>query len=347
MIAPRITFAGILVAAPVAQTAAQAEPPAQSVLSRTAQDALVAIETNDFDAATDLTARLDDGVQQQLRASLGRDSRERLNEILGLLPADTETLLVLREPFSVHAGELAPRTSGHLVQVCLTERLAAIGNGRFFSALNGETIGLAAAGLSNLRPRGGASSAAASAVMPDADGAWFYVLSAPAGTEAFGQPSESIENRPVWRALSRAPRAEESWIALVRPDLLVMATSRNVLAGILARAAKPGSSRALPANLTEWAQMDAGASAFGLRHYAVAGEMTGLTFAWDAASKRVDLRGLTHAESVPAPLDRAADTGFSIAPPRDGVVKLSAEGDAHGDYPAAVALALLGFGSYR
>jgi len=346
MIAPRALFALF------AAAALMAEPPAQSVLSRTAQDVLIAIETNDFDSAADLASRLDDGVQQQFRASLGRDSHERINEILGLLPPETETLLALREPFPVVAGELAPRTPGHLIQVCLTERLAAIGNGRFFAALNGQTVRLAAAGLSNLRPRAGSSPSTTPAVMPDADGAWFYLLSsqpnsAPLNPDAFGQPSESIENRPVSRAFARAPRAEESWVALVRPDLLVLATSRNVLAGVLARAAKPSTSRAFPANLPEWAQTDTNASAFGLRHYPAASPIGGLTLVWDAASKRVEVRGLIHSESVPSSLTRASENALTIGPVREGIVKLSAEGDARGDYPVAVALTLLGFGSYR
>jgi hypothetical protein len=72
-----------------------------------------------------------------------------------------------------------------------------------------------------------------------------------------------------------------------------------------------------------------------------------LTLAWDAASKRVEVRGLIHSESVPSSLTRASENALTIGPVREGIVKLSAEGDTRGDYPVAAALTLLGFGSYQ
>ena len=54
-----------------------------------------------------LAARLDDGDQQQLRASTAAGSHQRINEVLGALPVETETMLALRDPFTIHAGELA------------------------------------------------------------------------------------------------------------------------------------------------------------------------------------------------------------------------------------------------
>jgi hypothetical protein len=161
--------------------------------------------------------------------------------------------------------------------------------------------------------------------MPDADGAWFYYLSAPLNPEAFGQPGETIGRSPVWRAVSRGSRNsgnDESWLALARPDLLVLATSRNVLAAIVARLAKPDPSaaRALPTTLAEWNATDTNASAFGLRHFAAPQEgNVGLSLAWDSASGRALVRNLP-------PSGAARDRG---------------------DYPLAVALTLLGFGSYR
>jgi hypothetical protein len=353
MTALRVLSAGFLA------TLLLAQPPTPAALSRSAQDVLIAVETNDFASAVDLAARLDDGVQQQLRAAAANGSQERLNEVLNLLPPDTETLLVLREPFMLNSSELAPPTPGHLPQVSLTERLASVANGRFFAALNGQTVRLAAAGLSNLRAR----STSIPAVMPDADGAWFYFLGAPVSpgasinADAFGTPSELIGNRPVWRVTSRAtranesPRADESWVALVQPDLLVLATNRNILAGILARTSKPSALRALPAELTEWSQTDTNASAFGLRHYSAPEDRaSGLTFAWNSTSHRVDIRYFTRANALPAFIARAIEKDFMIdttGGTKDGIFKFSAQTGARGDYPVAVALSLLGFGSYR
>ena len=338
MTALRILSAGFLATLLLAQS------PTPAALSRSAQDVLIAVETNDFASAADLAAKLDDGVQHQLRAAAANGSQERLSEVLSLLPPDTETLLVLREPFTLNSNELAPPTPGHLPQVSLTERLASVANGRFFAALNGQTVRFAAAGLSNLRAR----STSIPAVMPDADGAWFYFLSASVNSDAFGQPGELIGNRPVWRATSRGPRADEGWLALVRPDILVLATDRNIVAGILARTSKPSALRALPAELTEWSQIDTNASAFGLRHYpAPQDRASGLTFAWNSTLRRVEIRYLTRAGAVPASIARAIEKDFVTETSNDGVLKFTAQTGSRGDYPIAVALSLLGFGSYR
>ena len=157
--------------------------------------------------------------------------------------------------------------------------------------------------------------------MPDADGAWFYYLSTPLNPEAFGQPGEMIGRSPVWRAVSRGARSEESWLALARPDLLVLTTSRNVMASVLGRFAKPNPAvRALPADLVEGRATDMNASAFGLRHFASVQEgNSGLSFAWDSTSGRVLVRSLT----------------------------ASGAGRERSDYSVVAALTQLGFGSYR
>ncbi|MCU1232930.1 MAG: hypothetical protein JWP63_897, partial [Candidatus Solibacter sp.] len=84
-----------------------AQLPDRSATLRLTQELRTAVQNDSFNASVDLVTRLDESVRALHRASLVRDSRERVAEVLSWLPADTESLWVNQEPFTIVSGEPA------------------------------------------------------------------------------------------------------------------------------------------------------------------------------------------------------------------------------------------------
>ena len=109
------------------------------------------------------------------------------------------------------------------------------------------------------------------------EGATLFVLDKPLGSHASALMSElkrraaavvSVESFDVVQLRERLEN--DIWtfyIAIARPDILIVATDGNYLADVLHRRATGDERRALPAALPEWRWVDTSAPYWALRHY--------------------------------------------------------------------------------
>lgn len=340
-----------------------AQVPDRADLTRLIGELLTALDKKEFTQATDLASKLDDGVQLQYKAWLVRDSKQRVEDVLSWLPVDTEAILVHQEPFTVDAEQNPDRLFGKPTQQYLTDRLAAVDQGKFYRALHGRTIRLAVMATKGIPDRGKTTSTPA--LMPDIDVAYFYFLTEPVDLRSLPNTEMSVAGVPSWRATAQidarqpfqpgrtepATREDENWIALAKPDLLVLAHSRSVLEDSLGKIVKGSRTRALPTSLSEWAQVDITAPSWGLRHYRTAQldeQAVGVTMQFDPLKKRLDMRYLGESQNYMRYLQKYRETDqFQTDQPEPGVLRLTADTAKRGDYPVHFAVGTLGFGRYR
>ena len=165
----------------------------------------------------------------------------------------------------------------------------------------------------------------------------------------------------------RAQRDDPNWIALARPDMLILTNRKDLLDEILERVANGSKTRALPAVLPEWAQTDRSSPFWGLRHYTSqsrpksgergcdAAELPqpdcaaiGVTMRLDPGLQHVEIRYL----SERPPADHGVTTDnvrreFQSDEPQTGVWRLVSDVNQRGPWPVHFALIMLGFGVYQ
>jgi hypothetical protein len=350
-----------------------AQTPNLPDLTRLTQELRTAIQNDSLVSAAELASRLDDAVQQRQSAWLIRDAGQRVKEILAWLPADTESLWVNQEPFTIKPEESVELLYGRPTQEYSVDRLMALNGGNWYRTLANRTVRLVVATARNIPE----NQLAIPGVAPTEDVAYFYFF---AGPIAPLPPDESVQGRPVWYATAkidaggppqpgakREQRDDENWIALAQPDLLILSNRRTLLSEILLRIGGGTEPRALPADLPEWTQIDPSASFWGLRHYAPQskprreesgfetadlprpdGAAVGVTAQFDSAQQRLEVRYLSGAQL--AQRRGFADNlhrEFQVDQPEAGVWRLIADVQKRGPWPVHFALAMLGFGMYR
>src|SRR5437899_10824688 len=85
----------------IISTRLMAQPASPGELLRTTDDVQRAIEAGDWQAATKLSASLKDAVLAARNQALAAGGSKLTDEFLRWLPPDTETVIVVREPFVV------------------------------------------------------------------------------------------------------------------------------------------------------------------------------------------------------------------------------------------------------
>ncbi|MGO9239601.1 MAG: hypothetical protein ACLQBJ_02235 [Bryobacteraceae bacterium] len=352
-----------------------AQTPDQASLVGLTLELHTAIQNGSFNSAVEIATRLDAAVQSQLRASLVRDSRERVDEVLSWLPTDTESVWVNQEPFTINTEESERVLFGRPAQFYALDRLMVLNDGGFYSALANNTVRLVVAATRGIPgPQYGGYSIPG--VMSPQDVVYLYFFSQPV---ELPPPDESDQGRPVWQASAkldsgvpahegeeRAQREDRNWLALARPDLLVLASQKELLNEMLLRIARGSKTRALPAALPEWAQTDRTAPFWGLRHYTArskpkpgergcaAAELpipdcnaTGVTVRFDTAQQRLEIRYLSDTQPAQRRPGDGGDRNFQVDQPQTGVWRRVSDVEARGPYPVHFALVMLGFGRYR
>lgn len=352
-----------------AQTAVPADP------MRLLRDLRTAIQDDSLATAAELAGKLDRAVQERYSAWLIRDADQRIEEALAWLPADTESVWVNRRPFTIRPEQGIDMLWNRPDESYSVDRLAALNGGEFYKALGNHTIRLVVAGARDIRKPAMASVPAPVA----AEGiAYVFFLAEPID---FASPGESIQGHPVWHAIAkvdagdaprpgekRAQRDDENWLALARPDVMILTNRHALLAEMLERANSGSKTRAMPANLPEWSHVDRSASFWGLRHYADGskartgepgiglanlphypdGKAAGATVRFDSVTQRLEVIYLSSAEAM------ASQTGaellaieFQVDQPEAGIWRMLSDVRARGPFPVHFALAMLGFGMYR
>ncbi len=185
-------------------------------------------------------------------------------EILQWLPEDTETLFVKRGPYLLMPAEADRKTSLDDLQFKL--RILALGNLLAEEALWKNPIELSVEGSRRFR-------APTHLGMMPYEGAEVIRFRDDLGPimaslEKKALRIEEIGGKRV--AVFEAKVMFDRWTTYVTqlgPKVMVEATNRAYLKELLGRMAKKGSSRALPAELTEWKHADTSAAFWGIRHY--------------------------------------------------------------------------------
>ena len=348
-----------------------AQTPGQSDLSPLTRELRAAIQNDSLAPAAELAAKLDDAIQQRYNAWLIRDAGQRIKEVLAWLPDDTESLWANQAPFVINSDDSVEMLSERPIQLLCVDRLIALNGGEMYRALASHTVRLVVAAARQIQ-RGEFGNPAPAAVQ---DVAYFYFF---ADAVELPQPDESLQEKPVWHASAKvngdvtepgvapAQREDENWIALARPDLLIVVHRRELLAQILRRIAGGPSSHALPTDLAEWRQVDRGAPFWGLRHLTaqpkpgreqppyvaqlprLEGFATGVTVRFDPVRQRLEIRYLSEAQM--APRSGGPDLlarQFDVDHPEPGVWRLISDIKARGPWPVHLAMSLLGFWDYR
>jgi hypothetical protein len=207
--------------------------------------------------------------------------------------------------------------------------------------------------------------------------AYFYFFADPLDLPP---PDDSVQGRPVWSAtaridagglpqpgVKREQRDDQNWLALARPDLLILSNRRTLLSEILQRISGGTEARALPADLPEWKQVDTTASFWGLRHYSAQskpkhggvgfeaaelprpdGAAIGVTVRFDSVQQRLEVRYLSEAQLAQhGAFANSLQREFQIDRSEAGVWRLLADIQKRGPFPVHFALTMLGFGMYR
>jgi hypothetical protein len=255
------------------------------------------------------------------------------------------------------------------------DRLAALNSGEFYKALGNHTIRLVVAGARDIRK---APMASVPAPVCAEDVAYVFFLADPID---FGPPGESIQGRPAWHAIAkvdaggvprprekRAQRDDENWLALARPDVVILTNRHALLVEMLERVNSGSKTRAMPANLPEWSHVDRSASFWGLRHYTDGskaktgepefgaadlphypdGKAVGATVRFDSVSQRLEIIYLSSGDLLPrrSAVDPLAHE-FKVDHPGEGVWRMVSDVHARGNFPVHFALIMLGLGMYR
>ena len=233
-----------------------AQTPGQTGLLRQAEELQSAIRNDSLSRATEIATELDASLQAQHRAWLIRDASDRVEEALSWLPTDVEGFWVNQEPYVLNAGDSAQLLSGRPTQLYSLDRLIAMNEGQIYRSLSNRTIRLAIAAVRGM-PRLDIVSVPSATSTQDI--VCFYFFTAPIDLSS---PDESIQGRPVWQASARidaggpfrpgAPREQRddpNWLALARPDMLILANRKDLLTEVLGRVVNGSRAKALPATL--------------------------------------------------------------------------------------------------
>jgi hypothetical protein len=263
-------------------------------------------------------------------------------------------------------------------------RLMALNEGDVFRRLEGKTVRVTVAGIRNMRSRM-PESLIIPAFMPDGDVAYFYFFT-DVGKDVLGLPEASPNVPLLWRGTAqidageprgggaqRAQREDLSWLALARPDLLIVCSRRETLLEVLDRITRYApaqavrADRALPETLPIWSQVDRKAQFWGVRLYSdpdgrrdlsnargrsvngAEGDLSavGVTVRFDVDSGDLEIRCIG-ATGKPFYLDSSPhNSQFSETQLKSGEWQLKSNTQDRGNYPFGFAAFMLGFGGYR
>jgi hypothetical protein len=197
-----------------------------------------------------------------------------VEEILGWLPADTQTVTVLNGPMDVpllrQVEPAQEEEPAHVIDWMLGFALLGPLGQEHRRHLLGLPVAVAVEGSRRFRkPR-------ALGMMPY-EGCHIVLFQnelGPAGDALLASlASEGARERTL--AGHRVMEREEQWeddqwrilVAHPRPSVLLIGTHEGYLRDVLERMDRPGSSRALPPHLPEWGYLDPGARLWAVRHH--------------------------------------------------------------------------------
>ena len=314
-------------------TFACAQPPAPDFRGLLA-DLRQAVGSDSLTSAVEAAQRLEQAVQQRYADSLLRNADEKVAEALQVFPPDIESVWVHRDPFVIDPTLSQDELQDRPLQVYATDHLRALEQGAFFRALAPHAIGLTVAGARKIVP----GKFGIPGPIGSHEVAYFHYFDAPVELPA---QHENINGKPIWQTTASFPDHKDTlWLALPKPDLLILTNHRVLLEEILERLATGRRSAAFPATLGEWTYVNREASFWGLRHL---GSPQRQGIAVGVHHRQLEIHFLQSS----APLSAPEDSAFSLASPDPAHWVATSDLAQHGAWPVHYSLAQLGFGLYR
>lgn len=230
-----------------------------------------AMDSGDWKKAAHLSTSLKNAVDEYRNRSLSRDSSQQVDAILSWLPADTETVAVAQQPFTL--TEKDPQgvpdaltwARGYVLGL-----LYAADDGRLRTKLQDRTLRLALLAARKFQHQPEDSKGRGALGMIAFERCAAYTFANVLSESIFAKPAEtSVLGQPTWEVkgeLSEKEGKDTFFIVLPKPDLMLACNNRDFLSTMLSRMAAPGRV-ALPQALVEWKHVDQSAPLWALRHF--------------------------------------------------------------------------------
>jgi hypothetical protein len=258
------------------------------LLKRTEElEALIA--AGEWGKASELSRALRVAVTEARNRSLAAKGSELADSILDWLPADTETLVVAQEPFSItKQDQTGIPTALRLAQDYVLGLLAVAENEKLAEALLGRTIRLAALGARRFENHPPLQNDVLPLGMIAYQGCAVYAFAEPLPEAILSRPSDdSVIGHRVWISKGTQndrPNSDTYLVSLLQPDLMTVCNNREFFQEIVSRKGIPREARALPPELPEWKHLDRTAPLWAICHYRPDGLLVHLLDRSDAGS---------------------------------------------------------------
>jgi hypothetical protein len=254
---------------------------AQPDLPKLTDELEVAIKAADWPKAAQLSRSLREAVREARDQSMAASGDKLVDSILTWLPADTETLVVAQQPFTLNQADQSKLPGAlEMAQGYVLGLLVAAEKETLYASLVGRTVQRAA--LSARRfgeeppnlPSGGRGSGLG---MIFYQGCAVYAFTEPVPDSVLTRPpDETIMGHRVWVSKGSQrdlPDSDTYFVSLLKPDLMLACNNREFFREMVSRRDGPSQPRALPADLPEWKLVDRTAPLWALCHYAGKGEI--------------------------------------------------------------------------
>lgn len=234
-----------------------------------------AIEAGDWKTAAELSTLVKGLVRDVRNRATEGTNREQVDAIMGWLPADTETLVVAAEPFTIR--ELNHHVSHDALSSAQAYVLGLMGvaeKGELWSKVQGRTLSLAVLAA---RKFGHHSPGHEGLGMIAYQGCAAYSFAQPADTTPSRRAEEAVIGYPTWISMGSQheerrdakPLLDTYFASQPKPGLLLICNDRDFLSETLSRmtAHQLQSRRAFPPSLAELKEVDRSAPLWGLRRF--------------------------------------------------------------------------------
>jgi hypothetical protein len=249
----------------------QAQAATKTDLLKLNDELEASIQAGDWAKAAKLSQSLRGAVQDARNESMAAGGSKLVDSILAWLPADTVTLVVGQEPFTISERDRT-KTPNALegAQSYVLGLLAAAEKENLMKELSGRTVRLAALGARGFGEEH-AGDQGTGLGMIRYQGCAVYAFTESVAESILGRtPEESIMGHRVWisKGSQNDSRNTETYlVALLKPDLMMACNDREFFREMVSRMDMPSQRRGLPPGLPEWKQLDRTVPLWAISHY--------------------------------------------------------------------------------